>query len=472
MSGYWSTTQVCISCRPRDTLPLCPRIGYKFQTTHVQVKASIRSQVVLIAVTYTGQALACAGHRAPAHSANVPVWQHFLDYGTVARELQATRSQSQPQSQSQSPRDIPAEGHTDTQHKHEKAAQPTAGCGEAASPGDKPQADHQLPSPVRSTSGQSAGSRPQPSKVQGPEPHSPSAGRHRADAAVTAAPARQSTSPPHLQGDAPSQAQDASATQQLPQPPSDLQQAEAGIEAGLSAEGDSASHRDFELETKLSELTHRLSAAERAAGGSSEIQRQLLQLKEDKAALQADLKQFIQHTSSMLTTIQAQMSRLMGCGTPSTAPVTAENSSTSGQLDRGYPEPALPAQARGCGSSEPVSPVTSAQARSSGYDWQLESRGSQPGPLARHEIFQTAATSPQHADHQAAHSRLQPGQSGSWMDELRINLDRRSTQVGTNIFVWIESIAPFLLCSKTDPLLVSITSLCLCFVANIRFSCQ
>lgn len=216
--------------------------------------------------------------------------------------------------------------------------------------------------------------------------------------------------------------------------------AEAAAAAGCLAEGQSASHRERELETKLNELTRRLSTAAQAAGISSEVQSQLLQLKEDKAALQADLKQFMQHTSSMLTTIQAQMSRLMGCGSPTITPLTAVHSCASaatGQLgrsqgqghsDQGHLEPALPVQPQMLGSSEPVSPVTVAQARSSITDWRLESHGSQPSPLARHEIFQSAAPS-KHTLPQATPGRGQPQQSASWMDELCMGLDRRSTKV-------------------------------------------
>lgn len=294
---------------------------------------------------------------------------------------------------------------------------------------------------------------------------------------MTAAPAKPSTSPSSVQAGNPSQAQGTSDIQQLPQLMSDTQQllhsntadvsqkpgnpgatsisskdqdaklkgsavttgqVQAATEGGSLAEQDSASHRESELETRLSELTHRLSAAEQAAGHSVEIHSQLLQLKADKAALQADLKQFMQHTSSMLTTLQAQMSRLMGCSLPSTAPVSAENSGTSaasGQLDQGRPEPALSAQAEGQGRPEPISPVTSAQARGSIHDWHVESHGSQPSPLARHEIFQSTTPSPKHTLQQAGHpklaarSRHQPGQSGLSMDELRMGLDRRRTQV-------------------------------------------
>ena len=321
--------------------------------------------------------------------------------------------------------------------------------------GGTPSGDHQLPSPASSLG-------------QKHESHSPSVSRHRAKAAVTAAPARPySSSPSPMQAGNSMQAQGTSAKQQPPQllsdPPqllhtsipclsqqpnagassfpredSDVKvtgpsvskhQAEAASEAGL---GDAASHRESELETKMSDLAHRLSAAEQAAEPSSEIQSQLLQLKEDKAALQADLKQFMQHTSSMLTTLQAQMSRLMGCSLPSTAPVTAETScasAASGQVDRGRSEAALPAQAQALGCPEKISPATLAQARDSLHDWHLESHGGQPSPLARHEIFQSAASSPKHEIQLATHSKAQSGQSCSWMDELHMSLKERRLQV-------------------------------------------
>ena len=337
--------------------------------------------------------------------------------------------------------------------------------------GGTPQANHQSPSPASSTSGQAATdteSRPGASKGQKLESNSLSVGRHRANAAVTAAPDRPySSSPSPMQTANSAQAQGISAIQQPPQSLSDPQQllhtttlelgrqhetgatsedpgtkltgptgsrhlAEAATEAGLPAKGDSASHREFELETKLSELTDRLSAAEQAAGHSSEIHSQLLQLKEDKVALQADLKHFMQHTSSMLTTLQAQMSRLMGCSLPSTAPVTAENSCTSaasGQLDQGRSETAMPAQDQALGGIEKISPATLTQARGSTHNWHVESHGSQPSPLARHEIFHSAKSSPKHTVQQAAHSRVQSEQSGSWMDELCMGLDKRTMQV-------------------------------------------
>lgn len=312
-----------------------------------------------------------------------------------------------------------------------------------------------------------------------PESTSPSVGRHRANAAMTAAPARQSnTSPPPMQAGILSQAPDESAIQRLPQlrpdsdqllhsppdlgqrrqtagvttspcqssdikltePPVAMHQADAIAGSGLSEAGQYDLNREDELDTKMTELTHRLSAAEQAAGVSSEIQSQLLQLKEDKAAMQAELKQFMQHTSSMLTTIQAQMSRLMACSSATTAAPTAQHSCAAaalgqqgrsqgqGQLDLGHPETALPVQPQVVGSSEPVSPMTLAQARSSISDWRLESHGSQPSPLARHEIFQSAIPSKQMLP-QATHSRAQPGQSGSWMDEPCMGADTSSTKV-------------------------------------------
>lgn len=73
----------------------------------------------------------CAGQIASAQSASSPVWQDFLNYGTVARELQATQSQSQPQSLHDTPT---AGGQTDTQNERNEAAGPTADC-EAAPAG-------------------------------------------------------------------------------------------------------------------------------------------------------------------------------------------------------------------------------------------------------------------------------------------------------------------------------------------------
>ena len=65
------------------------------------------------------------GHRAREGSSN-PVWQDFLDYGTVARGLQATQSQSQSQSQSHSHpahETPPARDQTEIQHQPDEAAE-------------------------------------------------------------------------------------------------------------------------------------------------------------------------------------------------------------------------------------------------------------------------------------------------------------------------------------------------------------
>lgn len=60
-----------------------------------------------------------AGHRAPEGSSN-PVWQDFLNYGTVARGLQATHSQPP----SHAPHETSAAGRqTESQHKNDEAAE-------------------------------------------------------------------------------------------------------------------------------------------------------------------------------------------------------------------------------------------------------------------------------------------------------------------------------------------------------------
>ena len=207
----------------------------------------------------------------------------------------------------------------------------------------------------------------------------------------------------------------------------------------------SASHKESELEAKLTELTHRLSAAEQAAGHHSEIKEQLLQLKEDKSALQDDLKQFMQHTSSVLTILQANMSRLMLSGSSSRSSLTAENSHASVAsigLPQGFPEPVIAARppleggdahskgsdASWKGSDEAVSPVAMPQARSSLHDWQVESHGNQPSPLARHEIFQSIA-SPVQAVRPPSSLGGQPGQLGSWLAELPLQLQDSNQKV-------------------------------------------
>ena len=68
--------------------------------------------------------------------------------------------------------------------------------------------------------------------------------------------------------------------------------------------------------------------------------------------------------------------------------------------------------------------MASGQARDSLQDWWLESHGTQPSPLARHEIFQGSQT--------ASSTAGQPGQLSSWMDELQQGLGSRQEQVPQN----------------------------------------
>ena len=346
----------------------------------------------------------------------------------------------------------------------------------AGSAGHQSQVDHKVPSPLGSSrSGHSAAAaadfqgKGEAYKGQKPETGSLSVSRQRAEAAMTAAPPRQSTaahplhagvpvdedtrSPslqplPDMQEASPATSHfsrfpdqargmdpwDKSSGSQALDEPAFVPQAAASEDSSAEASADvdrQASHGESELEAKLSELTYRLSVAEQAAGHHSQIQSQLTQLKGDKAALQEDLKQFMQHTSSMLTTIQAQMSRLMFPTADITAPASAEHihaSDASLRLNQDLPATALPARAPAEGSAEPSSPTTFAPARSSLHDWQLESHGSQPSPLARHEIFQRDA-SPRQALQQDPSSSNQPAEFGSWMAELQQGLGSRSKQV-------------------------------------------
>lgn len=119
--------------------PLYPRTGCKFRTANVQTKASFALLAAPLDNVHAGQPTACAGQTASAKSASNPVWQDFLDYSTVAKELQATQAQSR--SQPQSPRDTPtAGGQADIQHKHDEAAGPKADCATAPAgiPGTPP----------------------------------------------------------------------------------------------------------------------------------------------------------------------------------------------------------------------------------------------------------------------------------------------------------------------------------------------
>ena len=340
------------------------------------------------------------------------------------------------------------------------------------------QADHKMPSlHERNKSDHSAAAaadaqgKDGASRVQKPGASSPSISRQRAEAAVTSAPPRQSTSAHAMHAGASLHSHDGDARRLSLQPLMDTQEAshatsrfnyssdqthgkgsrgrrsgsqasdeQAFVPQAAASEDSSAAcsaggeqpttDKESELEATLSELTLRLAAAEEAAGHHSEIQSQLMQLKSDKTALQDDLKQFMQHTSSMLTTIQAQMSRLMVPGAGNTASISAENSHASAasmHFSQGLPATVLPAIAPALGGANLSSPTTCAPARSSLHDWQLESHGSQPSPLARHDIFQHD-TSPR-GSQQAASSISQPAEFGSWMTELQQGLGSRSKQV-------------------------------------------
>lgn len=131
------------------------------------------------------------------------------------------------------------------------------------------------------------------------------------------------------------------------------------------------SSTEQQLEAKLSALTDRLHAAEQAAGQHSELQQQLQELKQAKNALQADMKQFTEHISSMLTTLQSQVSRLLlpGFSQGSTAQQTADQS----PANKG-------SSSQGSLSTTPL-------------QWHLESHGAVPSPLARHRIFSSQTAS-------------------------------------------------------------------------------
>lgn len=122
-----------------------------------------------------------------------------------------------------------------------------------------------------------------------------------------------------------------------------------------------------QLEAQLSMLTDRLHAAEQAAGNHDELQQQLQQLKQDKAALQADVKQFTEHISSMLTTLQSQVSKLLLTG------------------------PIHPRPAKQDAFQSPAEKHSSSQGsiRSALPQWNVESHGTAPSPLARHQIFES-----------------------------------------------------------------------------------
>ena len=287
---------------------------------------------------------------------------------------------------------------------------------------------------------------------------SPQVGRQRAEAATTCAPHRPNSethpSPPsslHSQhaSDSQPQLQTASHTP-AEQPPYDAgfqddcaQSADAHVEPSREASAEtvasaaeSLSSREAELEVKLSELTHRLTNAEQAAAHHSQLHNQLQQLKADKTALQSDLQQFMQHTSSMMTTLQSQISKLIVTAPTTSAQAVAEqahlaSASRAGHSKQDSCEHALhgqPSEGQMGPALGPASTLAAAQTRSSVQDWLLESHGDQPSPLACHEIFQGAASRMQSSRDVQAND-VQQRQSQSQVNGLQLGLGRRQEQV-------------------------------------------
>ena len=142
---------------------------------------------------------------------------------------------------------------------------------------------------------------------------------------------------------------------------------------GLQAMSDS----EQQLEAKLSALTDRLHAAEQAAGSHSQLQQQLQELKQDKDALQADMKQFTDHISIMLTTLQSQVSKLL---------LTDPKQGQVYQLGAVQNRAVEGSHSQGSVGSAPL-------------QWSVESHGMAPRPLARHQIFQSEARKLPRATH-------------------------------------------------------------------------
>lgn len=207
-------------------------------------------------------------------------------------------------------------------------------------------------------------------------------------------------------------------------------------DAAQTTASQSMSSREAELEGKLGELTRRLTTAEQAAGHQTQLHSQLQQVKADKAALQSELKQFMQHTSSMMTTLQSQISRLIVAAPSGSAQVAPESSqrasaSRAGQAGQGTPTHGLHVgdpegwlgQAQGH-----ASPPAAPQIRSSVQEWLVESHGNQPSPLAHHEIFQ-GSSPPVQSSRPVQGSAMQQGIPPSWVDELQQAPGRRQVQV-------------------------------------------
>ena len=157
---------------------------------------------------------------------------------------------------------------------------------------------------------------------QNAEEDSPPVGRQRAEAAITCVPHPSSTqtrppapcalphqpslqmtlqSPPSLQSPAGQQQEFAQLDRDLSDTNEDhsdhsQNRSQEAAPAGLTAE--TVSDHEADMQSKLVQLTQRLDAAEQAAKHHSELHSQLLQIKADKTALQSDLKQFMEHTST------------------------------------------------------------------------------------------------------------------------------------------------------------------------------
>ena len=287
---------------------------------------------------------------------------------------------------------------------------------------------------------------------------SPQIGRQRAEAAITSAPRRQNSEshlpPPsslHSQHVSDSQPQLQTASQTKAQQAYDAgsedhcaQSAGACVEPSREASAkavasaaESLSSREAELEVKLSELSQRLGNAEQAAAYHSQLHSQLQQLKADKTALQSDLQHFMQHTSSMMTTLQSQISKLIVATPATSAQAIAEQAQLAPASRAGHPRQDTREHAvHGTPSREghlgpalgPASTPAPAQTRSSVQDWLLESHGDQPSPLVCHEIFQGAASCMQ-SSRDVQGKTVQQRQSQSRVDGLQLGLNRRQEQV-------------------------------------------
>lgn len=217
-------------------------------------------------------------------------------------------------------------------------------------------------------------------------PHSHAAGhcqhRQRAEAAVTSAPSRATQSGPSARSQpetskSASQQSDAKTGNDgsCSPPPAEGNAASAPLSAdrpdSTSSIDDSRtvlSATQHQLESKLSALTDRLRTAEQAASTHTVLQQQLLELKQDKDAIQADMRQFTEHISSMLTTLQSQVSRLLLSNSvePHQHQASAAMHSAAGKQT---------GQQGSLGTAH--------------LQWNVESHGSVPSPLARHQIFQS-----------------------------------------------------------------------------------